>query len=410
MVRGSFLGSILVYFCIVLSLPDVVVAIPIDSERHYGTGLATHSLTNLAIGQSNRREGAIRFRAEFTGRVTSLKFYWIFKNTSGYHSGTGGQIRIALRTNNASGGDIPGDTVLGNFVFSPGLPAVNPESANSIRFAELAMRGNPGIEEGEIYYIHLDNIDPEFSTNWVSINSMFHFSGNNDQILPAVSQRHWGMLSRTNGGSWQLMGGDAPILVLYIDTNGDEISDTSQGLGYVEWWGAQTTGVLARDQKMVRQGLSPDRNVTLTGAHVSGGRYVGTSDLAAFVIDSQGAILANWTHPASDFPLATVSSECPWGGRIGDRCHVWSYVPFAQPLTLEKGQRYFLVLTSPSDTEYRFNVVREGTLYYGFPIETVFNEGYAEISANGGGGWSGIPMWGVSNRREADMEFYFDKG
>ena len=409
MIRRIPLNSIVFMFLVAFGMEQLGFARPIDQEAFYGTGLATQSLSNLAIGQAARREGSIRFRAKHTGRVTAIKFFWAYKNTSGYNLGNGGQIRINLKANDKSGGNIPSATSLATFVFKPNLPASDPASS-PIRFAELGMLGNPNLEAGEIYHIHLENIDPDVASNWISINSMFHYSRDNSQILPAIDAPGWSMLMKYPGGLWQLVGGYAPIFVFYIDTNGDEIADTSEGLGYMEWWGAMSTGVLAKGQQMVRHGLRPSEDLTLNGLHISAGRYFGTDSLIASVVDVSGNTIGNLEYSASNFPLTSDSSKCPWGGRTGDRCHVWSYAQFSQPINLLKGQQYYLLLSGASDTEYRFNLARKGSERFGFPLTSEFSEGYTEISSNGGGAWTGVPMWGQSNRREGNMEFFFEKG
>jgi hypothetical protein len=43
----------------------------------------------------------------------------------------------------------------------------------------------------------------------------------------------------------------------------------------------------------------------------------------------------------------------------------------------------------------------------GFSTATVFSDGYAQVSTNGGTSWAGWDMWGTPNLTTSDLQFLF---
>jgi hypothetical protein len=105
--------------------------------------------------------------------------------------------------------------------------------------------------------------------------------------------------------------------------------------------------------------------------------------------DGNGTLIEESNVPSATFP--TMGS------------YVWATVAFSTPHTLTAGKTYHLALQSSSG-DYQAFPIRKG-LAYGYAVTTYFADGYAEFSH--GGNWVGWTQWGVPNRTDADLQFYF---
>jgi hypothetical protein len=72
--------------------------------------------------------------------------------------------------------------------------------------------------------------------------------------------------------------------------------------------------------------------------------------------------------------------------------------------TLYSGDSYHIDLEASSRTTYQVFPIRKGSAY-GFANTTYFPEGYAQFKS--GSSWVGWTQWGVTNRTDADLQFYF---
>jgi hypothetical protein len=124
------------------------------------------------------------------------------------------------------------------------------------------------------------------------------------------------------------------------------------------------------------------------------------------LLSASGEILDSSNISSGNFPTASSRTYCP-KGLTGEKCHVWGYARFGRQPTVTAGQTYFLRLSAASGSDYRFNFPRDGSVMYKWPLQTVIN-GRVEKSSNGGSSWSGITYWGVSNRSDADLEFFLE--
>jgi hypothetical protein len=373
-------------------------------SRFYGTGLAMTSLSNFPIGQNYNRQISIRFKSEYSGTLNSFKLFWIYKNSKGYHSGDGGDIRITLRTDDGSGSHNPSSSALATTTFSPHLPSYNPTKVD-VRFKEITFGSRPRLNKGQIYHLHFENVDSNKSYNWISINSVYNHSRDASVLQPTESNMEWALLNKTGTtGRWQVTAGYSPIAALGISTSGGS-TNVYQGNGYMEFWGAASNRSRASGASLVRQTLRPDRTMRIGGVSVGAGRYAGSGALKVELTNSGGSVLATASIGAGNYPSATSASSCP-SRQSGEKCHVWGYANFSNMPTLSAGQQYYLRLSAPSGTDYRFNFPRDGSIMYGWPKQTVFKDGNAEISSNSGRSWQGVSYWGATNRKDADLEFF----
>jgi hypothetical protein len=77
---------------------------------------------------------------------------------------------------------------------------------------------------------------------------------------------------------------------------------------------------------------------------------------------------------------------------------------FATTYTLLPGETYHLDFEATSTSTYEIFPIRKG-LAYGFQNTTYFPDGHAEFEQNGL--WFGWTQWGVANRTDGDLQFYF---
>jgi hypothetical protein len=127
-------------------------------------------------------------------------------------------------------------------------------------------------------------------------------------------------------------------------------------------------------------------------------RVSGQGPLALRLEQGDGKLMAEASVPAGQVPT---SASCSLGG-----C-VWNTAAFATPQPLLPGRAYHLVLAAPAGTTYEAFPMRKGT-DKGFSESTLFADGHAEFDP--GTGWRGWEQWGVANRPDADLQFYFTLG
>jgi len=391
-----------------VGLPPMIVRtnIIITSSAYYGSGLAAHSLSNATIGSSSRAVNSIRFKAEASGVLRKLQVYWIFKNTSGYHAGDGGIIRVTLRPDDGTAAHNPTSEVLSTLIFTPNLPLTNPQSKWDIRMVPMTFTTPPTITRGKLYHIHFENIHPDPVNNWISINSMYNWSRLSAIAQPVQDTTELSIIRRTGTGAWAPIKGYVPIYGLYIDTNNDGLSDTEQGQSYMEFWASSSSGLKLDGTSRVRQSIRPARSLLLKQLHISMGKYGGSGPVAVQIKTSNGAVVASGSITSGSLPLVTQVSSCPQG--INDYCHQWTSTALTPQPTLQAGQTYYIELSTSAGSQYQLHMVRDGSVQYDFPMTGSISTGNTQSSANNGSTWSGVTFWGTTNRIDGDLSFYFD--
>lgn len=344
------------------------------ASPYYGSLFGATSLHNVTIGRYKEWE-AQRFRATKTGLITSIRPFFIWSTTAvGYNSGTGGTIRIEFQTN--ATGDVPSGQVLATATHS---------NIYSKPFFPLITLSQPvPVEAGKLYHLVYKNIDPNQTTNWISLDGLYMktFPTPNQ---PTISDLDWSMLRKYPTSSWSRVAGHSPIVAInYSD-------GTSQGNGYMEVW--INNKVAISGSSAVRQSMHVSgSDNTLAKATVRVERASGVGDLNLRVQDAAGTTLDSCNVPASALPTAGV--------------YQWVTCSLTHAPKLVSGNTYYLVLKAPSDTVYRTYALRDGSSF-GYPSQTVFADGYAQMGS--GTTWTGWTYWGKTNRQDGDLQFYLTR-
>jgi hypothetical protein len=123
-------------------------------------------------------------------------------------------------------------------------------------------------------------------------------------------------------------------------------------------------------------------------------RVNGSDPLIVRLENADGSLIEEGSIPASSIPESNSSSPS----------YSWAKFTFATSYTLVPGNSYHLVFEAASTSTYQTFPIRKGASY-GFQPTTFFPDGHAEFEQKGS--WSGWTQWGVANRTDGDLQFYF---
>lgn len=156
------------------------------------------------------------------------------------------------------------------------------------------------------------------------------------------------------------------------------------------WVGAPQTisGTSSVRETFTVSGTS--RTVSSLGIRVA--RLSGSGALTVRLETGDGTLIEQGDVAATSVPLNASAT------------YVWTTYKFSAPRTLSVGQSYHLVLQAPASTVYQAFPIRKGS-DYGYQNTTFFPDGYAQFLQ--GGSWVGWTQWGVTNRTDGDLQFYF---
>lgn len=166
------------------------------------------SLNNIEIGGQRSQVASIRFVAQSNAPLAAVRLYWIIANPSGhsgYASGTDGEYVYTLRKD------------------SNGQPAAVLATANTIQ-SEITgnKRGNfplicfppVPLESGQYYDIVVQNVDPDPSVNWASLDFLWDAVKKNQ--TPDVQ-----VWVSSEGGAFEMGDGGtfvgSPVALFYSD-------------------------------------------------------------------------------------------------------------------------------------------------------------------------------------------------
>jgi hypothetical protein len=333
-------------------------------QTFYGTGMAMDALANTTLNQT---VNSYRFRSAHTGPLAGIRFFLII-DKPGYAGGNNGTVRVEIQTDDGSDAHNPSGQVLTGYTI---------ENSNLTTFAEVSFPSPPTLREGQLYHVVFSNTDPNPTINYCSIDALLSSLNNPPTpAQPTIDNADWIQLIRVNGGAWRVRPGYSPILQLnYAD-------GFVSGVGYIESWIASTKTISSsfrvRERFTVNQSSRTVRQVFLRVRDGSGDLHVRLEKGGGTLID-EGKM-----------------TSAPAGNN-------WFLYTFAEPQTLATGQTYNLVFSAPSGS-YDVFPIRHGSAY-GFSPRTYFSDGVAEYDS--GSGWVGWDAWGVSNRREQNLQFYF---
>ncbi len=347
-----------------------------SSSGIYGPGIASDSLNNTRVGADYNYKDDIRFRAQHTSTLTSFRPYIIWSYSKpGYHGGTGGTLQFDVRTDDGTSFHRPSNTILAT--------AIHTNPLDKGGFPLITFPNPPTLIQGQLYHLTVTNIDPNPSVNFVSMDHTYQ-DLTPSPMQPKFNDLDWAELISHSNGPYDLRTDNTPILALYY---GDGFT---QGNGYMEVWvGApmQISGIKSVREKIIVTG--GNKNISELNFRLK--RISGTDPLTYKIIKSDGSILE----------LGNIASSA-----ISTTAHSWVKSVFPSQKQLVSGQTYYLTFTSPSSSIYEAFPIRQG-LAYNFPTSTYFSDGIAEYTSDGTS-WKGWMQWGVDNRREQNLQFYFN--
>jgi len=334
----------------------------------YGTGMSADALNNTRVGGPWDCVVSYGFKATHSGLLASVRPYVIWStNSEGYNGGNGGSLRFEIQTDNAG---LPSGTVLASYTLN------DPMSGSNFPLIPLSAV----LTAGRVYHVVITNADADTRTNFVSVNALWKPEKPSPK-QPRYADGDWFQLLKVGSGPWRAVEDGAesytPIMELrYVD-------GFSEGVGYIEVWSESPKSISGNQS--VRETFKASRNVTASAVTVRVRRVSGSGALTVRLETSGGSLIASGT--------VTCGTS-----------YAWCKVPMNA--TLRKGTGYNLTLKSGSGTVYDTFPIRDGSAY-GF--STHFSDGYAQFTTNGKT-WAGWDMWGASNRKDADLQFYFTEG
>jgi hypothetical protein len=343
----------------------------------YGPGIGANGLANTTIGPYGN-EASYRFRAQHSGSLSQLRLY-LLPDKPGYSAGTAGTLQIAVMGDDGSSAHNPSGKALAVYEMSSPLTATPSKYFPVVTFPSPAV-----LSEGQLYHIVFTNTDANPSVNYLSIDGLY-VDPPPSPVQPAYSDVDSAVLLSTGGGAWSPRKGFTPIMELIYQDG------WSSGIGYMEGWiGApqNISGSSAVRETFVVGG--GPKTVGMVGVRVA--RIAGADDLQVRLEADDGTTIEQGEIPASAFQLADSPSS------------VWATYTFSVNHTLTPGREYHLVLQTASTSSYQTFPIRKGA-DYGFGQSTFFPDGFAQF--NQGGDWVGWTQWGVSNRTDSDLQFYF---
>lgn len=364
---------------------------------YYGSGVNADDLANQVVGWNTaadtcNKAASCRIRAKHTGKLAAIRPKFIWSDVRpGYASGNGGTIQIQIQTDDGMSSHRPSGVVLATLVYDQPVVAGN-------HFPLLTFSNPPPLVAGQLYHIVYTNVAADPAVNWVSLDHLYMWQGNSP-VQPTVPDTDMAMLERTCGGEWvAFTRGTGHSWTPTIELDYEDGS--SQGQGYIQGYGRTTTSGWV-NPKPISGAQSVRERFTVSG----GTRSVSAVSVRVNRTSGSGPLTVRVEH--SDGSLVGQGSVMVPQGAVSATSNgsSWVRVAFATPLTLTAGKGYHLVLQSPSDTVHTAHSLEKG-ISKGYKPTTVFADGHAEF--NNGSGWVGWDEWGILNRTDNDLQFYFE--
>ena len=354
---------------------------PTSSASFYGPGLGSDGLANTTIGPTGNTV-SYRFMAKNSGALEQALVYLI-PDHAGYAGGNAGTTQVTLNTDDGTAAHNPSSTVLATFVISNVLSLASPARY----FYAIAFANAPTLTAGHIYHMVFKSIDASPSVNFLSVDAMYEVNTSGLQGPVNANATDCAVLLGNNGSNWSPRVGYVPVYQLQFQ-NG-----VTEGMGYMEGWSGAPepmSGTNAARETFTVSGSG--FNISSVGIRVA--RVNGSDPLVVRLENADGSLIEEGSIPASAIALSSSSSPS----------YAWIKFDFATTYTLVPGNTYHLEFDAASTSTYQTFPVRKGTSY-GFQPTTFFPDGHAEVGQ--GGSWTGWTQWGVANRTDGDLQFYF---
>jgi len=357
-----------------------------SSPTYYGSGIAGDALSNqqlVQIGGDNYL-AAYRFRAAKTGNIQAVHFYLIV-NKTGYSGGNGGEVEVDLESDDGSPAHNPSGKVLATYtITNPQAGLTGPDSGEYGYFPTVTFASPAAVTQGQLYHLVFSNPSANPSVNFVSLDSLW-LDLPSTPVQPTVSDANLAVLRQVTGSAWTQSQTLTPILQV------DYSDGTTAGQGYMEVWVGVPEPISGTAAVREAFANNSSANMAVTSVSIRVNRTAGTAPLTVRLEQSDGTLIEQGTVAAASVPVAADPT--------------WVTYTFSAVRTLFAGQGYNLVLEAPSGTTYTAYPIRKGVAYGFAPTTTYFNDGYAQF--NPGSGWVGWTQWGVTNRTDGDLQFYF---
>ncbi len=349
-----------------------------DSAGCYGPGIGSDGLANTVVGGISGNIVSYRFRAGHTGTLQQIHVYLI-QGHAGYASGTGGQLQVTVNADDGTPAHNPSSTVLASYLLT------NPTLATpSIYFPIFAFSVPASLVAGQLYHIVFTNVDPNPTANYLSVDT-FYYIVPPTPAQPTISDVDWAELLGGPSGNWAPRTGYTPILEL------DYQDGFSEGNGYMEGWVGAPENISGLAEARETITVSPAQEA-VSSASIRIERVSGSDPLVVLLENGDGTVIEQGQIFADSIPLTSPAS------------YVWATYTFATPHALAGGQTYHLQFSAAATSTFQVFPIRKGPAY-GFQSSTYFPDGYAEF--NPAGTWTGWTQWGVTNRTDGDLQFYF---
>lgn len=343
----------------------------------YGSGKNADALNNVRLGPWGL-QADYRFLANHTGTVSKVHFYVISSSSkSGYSAGNGGKVYVRLETDDGTSAHRPSGHVLGAYTINSPIGDF---------FPTVSLSPAPKLTSGVLYHLVFTNTGYDPSANYVSVDDLYMYHPLSP-MQPTFSNLDCATLIRTSSENWYVYSYNTPIFqIAYSD-------GYTLGQGYMEVW-PEAPQVIGGSHA-VRETFTVSgwtRTVSSFGIRVA--RTSGSSSLVVRLETANGTVVEQGYIPASSIPLSSTSSPN----------YVWARYKFAAIRALYAGDTYHVDLEASSGTTYQVYPIRKGSAY-GFAKGSYFPDGYAQFKS--GSSWVGWTQWGVTNRTDADLQFYF---
>ena len=345
----------------------------------YGSGINADELGNLPVGTKYGYQVSYRFRAEHSGALGDVHFYLITDGPHpGYNAGTGGTLLIQLESDDGTEAHNPSGQVMGSYTIT------HPSQA----FTVINFSPVPSLKAGDLYHLVFSNTDLDQADNFVSVDDLYTNAAP-DPAQPTLSNTNFAALQKTPGGQWYQLAQFTPILEF------DYSDGSSQGCGYVEAW-PETPEPIGGTPAVREQFTVSGSNLAAKQVAIRVARMSGSGDLTVVLQQADGTIIEQGTIAASSMPVSSSATN---------PTYTWATYNFSAVRTLFSGQAYDLVLQAADGSTYQAFPIRKGSSE-DYSNGTFFPDGYAQFTRNGSS-WSGWDQWGVTNRQDGDLQFYF---
>jgi hypothetical protein len=297
----------------------------------------------------------------------------------GYSAGTGGRIEVTVNADDSTPSHNPSTVVLASYIITNAM-TLGP----SRYFPVLTFPVPPALIAGQLYHIVFTNIDANPTVNYLSVDALYQKNPPTPG-QPTVSDTDLAVLLRYQNAGWALRAGFTPIFQL---TYTDGFCD---GVGYMEAWvGAPK---MVSGASAVRETITVSAaSRTITGVAVRVARIGGSDPLVVRLENADGSLVEQGNIAANSIPMTSPVS------------YNWTSYTFASAHTLVPGRTYHLDFEATSSSGYQLFPIRKGYAQ-GYQNTTYFSDGYAEFKQ--ADNWVGWTQWGVTNRIDSDLQFYF---